>query len=146
MYWKMLLYYPRRKKEEKVRKMLNRLSHEQRSKVANLIKRHSQDMLRMIAERLSAVEVRHSLVQQVMVWPSAKLTFECQNFAKNLTFKNKIAKNFHFFWKKWKFLAIFFEKCQVFGNFLTVKWQFSGGSADDLDPTGFKRDLTCVFP
>ena len=25
-------------------------------------------------------------------------------------------------------MAIFFFKCQVFGNFLTVKWQFSGGS------------------
>ena len=25
-------------------------------------------------------------------------------------------------------LAIFLKKCQVFGNFLTVKWQFSGGS------------------
>jgi len=26
-------------------------------------------------------------------------------------------------------LAILLKKCQVFGNFLTVKWQFSGGSA-----------------
>ena len=49
-------------------------------------------------------------------------------------FYNKIAQNFHFFhwqffWKKWKFLAIFFlKKCQVFDNFLTVKWQFSGES------------------
>ena len=25
--------------------------------------------------------------------------------------------------------VIFFFKCQVFGNFLTVKWQFSRGSA-----------------
>ena len=47
-------------------------------------------------------------------------------------FKRKIAKNFHFFQKsflkKWKFLAFKKKKSQVFGNFLTVKWQFSGGS------------------
>ena len=31
--------------------------------------------------------------------------------------------------KKWQFLSILFlKKCQVFGNFLTFKWQFSGGS------------------
>ena len=41
-------------------------------------------------------------------WPSRKLPFECQKIAKNLTF--------------------FEKKCQVFGNFLTFKWQFSGGS------------------
>ena len=33
-----------------------------------------------------------------------------------------------FFEKNEKNLAIYLEKCQVFGNFLTVKWQFSGGS------------------
>ena len=32
------------------------------------------------------------------------------------------------------FLAIFLKKCQVFGNFLTVKWQFSGGSDHDHPP------------
>ena len=32
------------------------------------------------------------------------------------------------FLKKLKFLAIILKKSQVFGNFLTVKWQFSGGS------------------
>jgi len=36
--------------------------------------------------------------------------------------------HWHFFWKKLKFLSIFLNNCQVFGNFLTVKWQFSGGS------------------
>ena len=38
------------------------------------------------------------------------------------------------FLKKWKFLAFFFfflKKCQVFGVFLTAKWQFSGGSGSD---------------
>ena len=34
-----------------------------------------------------------------------------------------------------KIFGNFFEKkCQVFGNFLTVKWQFSGGSAFDISP------------
>ena len=31
-----------------------------------------------------------------------------------------------------KIAKIFFEKIVVFGNFLTVKWQFSGGSGSDL--------------
>ena len=30
--------------------------------------------------------------------------------------------------KKMTIFVNFFFKCQVFGNFLTVKWQFSGGS------------------
>ena len=30
-------------------------------------------------------------------------------------------------------MAIFLEKMNIFGNFLTVKWQFSGGSAPDLE-------------
>ena len=52
-------------------------------------------------------------------------------------FSKKNAKIFLFFSKKLP-LAIFLKKknlgqfflkkCQVFGNFLTVKWQFSGGS------------------
>ena len=50
-------------------------------------------------------------------WPSGQLPFECQ----------KIAKNWHFFKKNWQKLSFFF-KCQVFGHFLTFKWQFSGGS------------------
>ena len=31
--------------------------------------------------------------------------------------------------KKMTIFVNYFEKGQVFGNFLTVKWQFSGGSA-----------------
>ena len=46
-------------------------------------------------------------------WPSGKLPIECQKIAK---------KNCQFFGKK----------CQVFGNFLTFNWQFSGGSAENL--------------
>ena len=30
--------------------------------------------------------------------------------------------------KKRQFLSIFWKKCQVFGNFLTFNWQYSGGS------------------
>jgi len=41
-----------------------------------------------------------------------------------------ITKNCHFFlmaiWKKKHFWYFFFFKCQLFGNFLTFKWQFSG--------------------
>ncbi|XP_059163218.1 hillarin-like [Physella acuta] len=50
----------RRKKEEKVRKMIDRLSNEQRAKVASLIQKHSQEMLLLIAERLTASEDRVS--------------------------------------------------------------------------------------
>ena len=42
----------------------------------------------------------------------------------HLTVK-KLPKTWHFFQKKW-------QKCQVFGNLLTVKWQFSRGSATHL--------------
>ena len=34
-------------------------------------------------------------------------------------------------------MSIFLKKCQVFGNFLTVKWQFSGGS--DVNQPGASR-------
>lgn len=47
----------RRKKEEKVRKMLERLSSEQRARVASLIQKHSQQMLELIAEKLTSLEV-----------------------------------------------------------------------------------------
>ncbi|KAH9515095.1 hypothetical protein Btru_019215 [Bulinus truncatus] len=50
----------RRKKEEKIRKMLDRLSNEQRSKVASMIQKHSQEMLLLIAGRLTAAEDRVS--------------------------------------------------------------------------------------
>ena len=33
-----------------------------------------------------------------------------------------------FCWKNDTFCQFFWKKCQVFGNFLTFKWQFSGGS------------------
>ena len=70
-------------------------------------------------------------------WPSGKLQFDCQKIAQNLTFFQKNWQKLSFFhqnchwqfcWKKLKFLAFFLEKCQVLGNFLTFKWQFSGGS------------------
>ena len=48
-------------------------------------------------------------------WPSGKLPFECQKIAKNLTFVPK--KMLKTFWKKLKFLAIFWEKMSSF-------WQF----------------------
>ena len=47
---------------------------------------------------------------------------------KNCLFFQKNCQS-QIFLKKRKFLAIFLKKCQVFGNFLTVKWQFSGVSA-----------------
>ena len=74
-------------------------------------------------------------------WPSGKLPFDCQKIAKNLTFFPKNCQKFSFFSQKLP-LAIFFEKndnfwlffwkSESFGNFLTVKWQFSGGSV--LEP------------
>ena len=36
-------------------------------------------------------------------------------------------ENGNFFEKNENFWQFFWKKCQVFGNFLTVKWQFSGG-------------------
>nr|KAG5713330.1 hypothetical protein BaRGS_007857 [Batillaria attramentaria] len=50
----------RRKKEEKCRKMLERLSSEQRARVASLIQKHSQQMLELIAEKLTSLEERSS--------------------------------------------------------------------------------------
>ena len=48
---------------------------------------------------------------------TGKLPFDCQKIAKNLK------KNL----KRMPKIFIFLKKCQVFGNFLTVKWQFSRG-------------------
>ena len=80
------------------------------------------------------------------------MTFSKKNCQKIEIFSKKIAKNFKFFPKKLQKIFIFFKKIangnffeknenfwqffwkkfQVFGNFLTVKWKFSGGS--DYDP------------
>ena len=45
-----------------------------------------------------------------------------------MTNKSKLPKIFIFFQKNchWQF---YLKKCQIFGNFLPVKWQFSGGSS-----------------
>ena len=43
---------------------------------------------------------------------------------------SKLSKTWHFK-KRTIFVNFFWKKCQVFGNFLTVKWQFSGGSGWD---------------
>ena len=70
-------------------------------------------------------------IHTVQALPSGKLPFDCQKIAKNLTFYPpkiaKIAKIFHFFKKIAD--GNFFEKMKNVGNFLTFKWQFSGGSA-----------------
>ena len=42
----------------------------------------------------------------------------------------KLPKTWLFFQKNWQKLSFFF-KCQVFGNFLTVKSTFSGGSGHE---------------
>ena len=56
----------------------------------------------------------------------------CQLTVKKLPkifiFFKKIATG-NFFEKNENFWQFFWKKCQVFGNFWTVKWQFSGGSA-----------------
>ena len=51
----------------------------------------------------------------------------------------KIAKNFLFFFKLP--MEIFFFLKKVFGNFLTVKWQFSGGSAQQVKYIGIVYSL-----
>jgi len=53
------------------------------------------------------------------------LTFDCQKLPKIYFFQ----KNENF----WQFF--FLQNCQVFGNFLTVNWQFSGGSGWDRRTT-----------
>jgi hypothetical protein len=66
----------RRKKEEKVRKMLERLSSEQRVMVASLIQKHAQQMLELIAEKLSAFEVsKERLSPCSYFFPQFNLTF-----------------------------------------------------------------------
>ena len=47
--------------------------------------------------------------------------------------KNCQKLDWQFFLNK-NFWQFFFFKCQVFGNFLTVKWQFCGGSDTHLLP------------
>ena len=72
--------------------------------------------------------------------PPENCQLNVKKFAKNLTFFQKIEKNCHFFQKvaigifggKGQFLSIVLKKCQVFGNFLTFKWQFSGRSDGTL--------------
>ena len=76
---------------------------------------------------------------------------------KNLTFFPKIfAENFHFFKKlplaifskkNEKFCQFFWTKRQVFGNFLTVKLQFSGGSSHGCSycPQGQSDDWRTDF-
>ena len=89
----------------------------------------------------------------LLTWLSGKLPSDCQKIAKKLKFKKKkitkffyfFQKNCHwqFFWKKYKNLSIFLKKIKnfvnvkkkmssFFFNFLTFKWQFSGGSAINL--------------
>ena len=72
---------------------------------------------------------------KVKSWPSGKLPFDCQKIAKNLTFFqkmfNKIAIG-NFVEKNDNNFFHFLKKCQVFGNFLTFNWQFSGGSDYNL--------------
>ena len=55
------------------------------------------------------------------------LTFFSKKLTKIFIFFNKIA-NGNFVEKNENFCQFFWKKCLVFGNFLTVKWQFSGGS------------------
>ena len=63
----------------------------------------------------------------IPIWPSGKLTFDCQKIAKNLTFFSKKMPQIFIFFKKiaignffeknenfWQF---FLKKCQVLGNF-----------------------------
>ena len=64
-----------------------------------------------------------------------------------------MAKNFHFFKKNchWQFcwkndnFYLFFFLCQVFGNFLTFKWLFSGGSGTDKLNDLKKPYILCHF-
>ena len=48
-----------------------------------------------------------------------------------------LSKNEHF-------CQFFWKKCQVFGNFLTFKWQFSGESASDIRPCWAGRNRKCL--
>ena len=78
-------------------------------------------------------------------WPSGKLPFECQKIAKNLTFFSKKLTTklpLAILLKKMTIFVNFFFKCQVFGNFLTVKWQFSGGSGRNRSI--FTLNIMCV--
>ena len=66
-------------------------------------------------------------LRKIAIW----LSKNCQ---KPDIFSKKIAQNFHFFQKnchwlffKWKMLAIFLKKCQVFGNFLNSYGNFPEG-------------------
>ena len=63
-------------------------------------------------------------------------------FFKKIAIGNFLKKKNENFWQ------FFLKKCQVFGNFLTVKWQFSGGSAFNCiyrDHILYKRKYILVF-
>ena len=74
----------------------------------------------------------HLTLRKIAIWMSKN----CQKL--DIFFK-KIDKNCHFFQQNchWQFcLSIFLKKRQFSGNFLTFKWQFSGGSDRDLEGPG----------
>ena len=98
-----------------------------------LYKSVKSERLRIYPEITWAERVIKDVCILIQSWPSGKLPYDCQKIAKNLTFEKKNCQRLAIFLKRWKFWAIFFwKKRQVFGNFLTVKWQFPGGSGHIL--------------
>jgi len=78
-------------------------------------------------------------------WPSGKLPFDCQKIDKNLTFFSKKLLKIAIFSTKLP-LAILLKKMTSFCQFLTVKWQFSGGSGlyQSCDHIDMMENWSCV--
>jgi len=98
-----------------------------------LYKSVKSERLRIYPEITWAERVIKDVCILIQSWPSGKLPYDCQKIAKNLTFEKKIAKFFYFFqkncqwqffWKKWKFLAIFWQSNGNFpeGQLLLTDW------------------------
>jgi len=71
--------------------------------------------------KFQMIEMCRADPQEIVIWMSKN----CQNL---LFFPKQLP--FAIFWKN----TFFPKKCQVFGNFLTVKWQFFEGSGVEWTP------------
>ena len=92
-------------------------------------------------DRVACMKVKHRVSQagegrlnltlrNITIWMSKycqKLEVFFKKLKKIVIFFQQNCQ-WQFCYKKWQFFQFFWKKCQVFGNFLTFKWQYSGGS------------------
>ena len=84
----------------------------------------------------------HLTLQKIAIWLSKKcqkLDIFFQKIAKNFLFFFKKIANGNFFWKKWKFLAIFLEKMSSF-------WQFFDSQMAIFRRVRYRSTGRCIIP